>query len=225
MKCFVFGVAFLMAMAARAACVEKYEVFDGTQIQVSQGSDACYFTVSPRDVPNLVYRDFLFDSNGDFMIFNSYGQGPESTSTAAREFYFFPRPESGISSVYDGPTKRLSVTMPSGKVAVFDTATAALLSISGTKLKLDPAVNPNNGGGVDVVSTTGIYLDIGFKVGQSPSQNPNSKATFHDEVGMICEVLNSDLFTYTKDQDVLLKPKTDAELRLFLKVYCPQLKF
>lgn len=225
MKWLILLSAALGASQAFADCTDKYEIYDNTQIQISPGTDACYFTVTPRNVPNLVYRDFLFDTNGDFMIFNSFGQGPESTTTAAREFYFFPRPNKEFAYQYDANKHQLNITLPSGKIASFDTNKSILLSISGTQLKQDYNVTPSNRGGIEVVADDGLLLDIGFKVGQSPSQNPASKATFRDAEGHACQVENAVLFTYTADQDVILKAKTDDEVRSLLKSFCPNLKF
>jgi hypothetical protein len=234
MKVFVFCISSLLSSFAFAAgfgvdlnlpanCPEKYEVFDKTQVQMTPGSVSCYVTVHPRDsYIDLIYRDFLFDGQGLFMVFNSYGPGPESQTTAAREFYFFPRDKAVLGYQYDAATKQLAVTNTNGKVFVFDTNKAVLVSISGSTIKQDYEIKPDNGGGIEITANDGLLMDGGFQMGQSPSQDPKDKLTFKDPRGNSCEMKNSEIYRYTSDSDVIFK-YTDVQLNAFLKKRCPNL--
>jgi hypothetical protein len=179
--------------------------------------------VNPRNVYDLTYRDFLFDDAGLFMIFNSFGQGPESDTTGAREFYLFPRDVKPLSYDYDGANKRLAVTTPSGKVFTFNTEKAILVSITGTAFSQDYNIVKGNNGGIEITQNDGFYLDLGFTMGQSPSQNSARKVTFKDIQGNTCQVKNSQIFKYTVDSDVIFK-YNDAQLKTFLRSSCPNLK-
>jgi hypothetical protein len=224
---FVAAMSFLLLTSsqvfASAHCPDKFEVFDNTTVQTLAGNTGCFVTVNPRNVYDLIYRSFLFDDSGLFMIFDSLGNGPESETTGAREFYFFPRKIKEVSYQYDASAQRLNVTTPSGKIFVFNTEKAILVSATNSTLAIDYDVNGKNKGGVEFVKNDGLYLDLGFKMGQSPSQDPNDKVTFKDTKQNSCVVKNSDIFKYTLDQDVIFK-YDDAQLGKFLKRTCPKMK-
>jgi hypothetical protein len=230
MKLFVSLLVFLAAFSAQSAtpmptptCEEKYEIFDNTQVQMTPGSNNCYLSIHPRNVFDLVYRDFLFDTKGIFMIFNSYGKGPDSSSTGAREYYFFPRTKASFDVQYNATAKLLAVQLPSGKTAVFNTEKSILVSISGTTFTQDFDVNANNKGGIEITANDGLMMDGGFRVGQSPSQSPKDKTVFKDAEQNVCGLVNSDVYKYTSESDVIFK-YNDTQLKAFLKKKCPKLK-
>lgn len=211
--------------SAAPACVDKNEILDNTSVQLVQGRKSCYLVVNSRDNYKMIYRDFLFNGQGLFMIFDSFGPGDESTMTAAREFYLFPRLENqGLSYKYDAGSKTIAVTTPFGKVFTFDTQKTILKSISGSEVAIDHNVKPDRRGGLEFTKNDGLFLDVGYKVGQSPSQNPDNKIVFKDSQKRSCVVTNADVFDYTANQDAVLK-FTDSQLRTFLKSRCPGLSF
>jgi hypothetical protein len=228
MKLISFLAAFFFVSSTFAAdastCPEKYEIFDNqTQLQMMLSGNNCYVSVHPRDAfENMIYRDYSFTSDGQFMVFDSYGEGPESQTTAAREFFFFPRMRADLSYKYDAASKRLSVTAPSGKVFLFNTEKAILISISGTTIQQNFTIKPQNKGGLEIVANDGLYMDGGFKLGQSPSQNPKNKLIFYDTTQKSCELANGDLYRYTADDDAIFK-FDDLGLTTFLGQRCPQL--
>lgn len=210
--------------ATTATCADKYEALDNTMIQSIPGSKGCLVTVSPRNSNGMVYRSFLFDSEGLFMVFNSLGNGPDDQDTGAREYFMFPRLQNVVTYSYEPSTKRLSVTAPSGKVFLFNTEKSILVGISDTKFTMDYDVTRTNKGGVEITQNNGLYLDVGYQAGQSPSQNPKRKITFRDASNNGCSVTNADVFSYSTDGDVKLK-YDDANLKRFLVRKCPNLKF
>lgn len=229
MKLFVIlmslGVWSSAHAAVPASCTDKYEIFDGTQVQMQPSSSSCLLSVHPRDsYVNLVYRDFLFDSDGLFMVFNSFGQGDESKMTAAREYSFFPRRNGDMSYTYDKTSKKLFVTAPSGKVFTFETVHASLVDIAGTRIVQHAEVNAQNGGGIDVVGNDGLMMDGGFTIGKSPAEDPENKVTFKDAQGHSCQLVNADIYNYTTDGDNSLK-YDDAQLKSFLGKHCPNLQY
>jgi hypothetical protein len=225
----LFKVISLLILAspqvfAAPGCLDKFEVFDNTSVQMLPNKKTgCFLTVSPRTTQGLVYRSFLFDNTGLFMIFDSLGNGPESEATASRELYFFPRKTNEVSYRYDSPTQSLRVKTPSGKVFVFNTKKAILVSATNSTLAIDYEVNGKNNGGLEIIKNDAFYLDLGYKIGQSPSQDPKDSISFKDTKNNSCIVKNSDVFNYTSDQDVIFKYE-DAQLIRFLKTSCPHLK-
>lgn len=208
---------------AAGSCIDKFEVLDNTKVQSMPGSNGCFISITPRDIVNLTYRDFLFDDAGLFLVFNSYGPGPESQTTGARELYFFPRTSKNLTYNYVPSDKRLMVTTPSGKVFTFNTEKSTLVSISGTSFTQEYPLSKTNNGGIAITKNDGFYLDLGFTLGQSPSQNPNRKITFKDTASRTCQVKNSGVFRYTADSDVIFR-YNDTQLKSYLKSSCPQLK-
>jgi hypothetical protein len=220
----MFLLASSQVFADASNCTDKFEVFDNTTVQTLPGNTGCFVTVNPRNIYDLIYRSFLFDDAGLFMIFDSLGAGSDVDTTGAREFYFFPRKTNQVNYQYDAPSKRLSVKTPSGKIFVFNTEKAILVSVTGSSLTIDYAVDGKNKGGVEFVKNDGLYLDLGFTFGQSPSQNPSRKVSFSDTNKNSCVVKNSAIFKYSAEQDSTFK-YTDLQLNSFLKRNCPQLKF
>lgn len=223
----LFTMIFLLISSpqvfAASNCFDKFEVFDNTSVQMLPNKTGCFVTVNPTTPQGLVYRSFLFDDAGLFMIFDSLGNGPESEATGAREFYFFPRKTNEVTYHYDSPSQILRVKTPSGKVFVFNTKKAILVSASNSTLAIDYEVNGKNNGGLEFIKNDGFYLDLGYKIGQSPSQDPKRKVSFKDTNKNSCVVKNSDIFNYTLDQDVIFKYQ-DAQLLEFLKTTCPNIK-
>jgi hypothetical protein len=207
---------------ALQSCEDNFEVFDNTQVQTMESGGVCYMSVHPRNVDRLIYRDFLFDSVGLLMIFDSYGQGSDSETTAARNYHFFPR-QKALSYRYVPETKRLEVTSPSGKVIGFNTVKSILTDISGAKVDLSYEVNPAFRGGVEITANDSVFMDGGFQRGQSPSQNPKGKIHFRDASNKSCQLVNADVYRYTEDKDAIFK-FNDSELKSFLSTRCPQLR-
>lgn len=220
--CVLFGAS--LAVAA-PPCVDKTEILDNTVVQVLQGRTKCFLTVVSRDNYHMVYRDFLFSGDGLFMIFDSFGAGSESTMTAAREFYMFPRNKTQpLSYKYDAATKSIQVTSAFGKVFTFNTQKSILTGISGSEFTMDHNVKPDRRGGLEFVKNDGLILDVGYKIGESPSQNPKNKIVFKDSQERSCAVVNADVFHYTAEKDAVFK-FTDEQLKSFLKSRCPGLSF
>lgn len=169
----------------------------------------------------MSYRSFLIQNNGLFMVFNSLSGGAEEGATGAREYFFFPRTHK-LDYRFDAAAKRVYVTSPSGKIFEFDTEKTRLVSITGTEFTTDHVIQPGNGGGIEITRNDKVYLDLGFQLGHSPSQNPQRKVQFKDLKHKSCEVSNSEIFKYTLDQDVYFK-YSDAQLTRFLARRCPQL--
>lgn len=209
-------------LVSQTNCPSKYERLDKTMVQMLPGNGGCFLTVNPRGGSGMVYRDFLFDEAGLFMIFNSFGNGNEASSTGARELYFFPRTNTPLSYQYEATAKRLKVFSPNGKVFTFDTEKTILVEISDAKISIDYEVHPGNNGGIEILQNQGLFLDLGFQIGQSPAQNPQRKITFKDSQNNSCTMKNVDVFKYTYDGEVNLRYSDEQLLRL-LKRSCSQL--
>lgn len=220
-------MAGLANAAGPATCPDIFEKHDGTKIQQiwSDASESCFFSVVPDDAyVELVYRDHLFTSEGLFMVFNSYGPGDESQTTAAREFYMFPRRNSTFTYQWKDDTRELEVTHVTGDKFVFDSKKARLKSVSGGTVTVADYVEPSNRGGIEFVKYNGLILDGGFKLGSSPTGNSNGNSVFRDAQDKKCSIKNYEVFKYTSDGEIIFK-YDDKALATFLKKRCSQLQF
>lgn len=221
-------LAFLnISNAAEIDCPYFVERVDGTQIQQlwSASSNSCFFSISPRDAyVDLIYRDYMLTSDGLFMVFNSYGEGDESRTTAAREFYTFPRLnyEKGFTHRWDREKDELIVTSVTGDRFVFEVKKAHLKSIERARVVVADYVEPKNRGGVEIYNFQGLLLDGGFAMGRAPTSSASGSSVFTDKNGKTCKVTNREVFKYTSTGDIIFK-FDDPSLKKFLQTRCPSL--
>lgn len=215
-----------MAMADLAAdCSRQITHFDNTQVSRDfwNTSSTCLVSIHPRDVfETLVYRDYLITNKGLVMVFNSYGPGSTSQTTGAREFYFFPRPSKALEFSYEQGRNEVKVKFNERLSFVFDGKTAQVKGLSEGAVIVDTDVNKNNKGGVEIEFYNGLWLDVGFTMGHSPSEKPRATSTFTDENGQTCTLANEELFTYANG-DVDFK-YSDSDLKKYLNTTCPNLQ-
>jgi len=160
-------------------------------------------------------------SDSSLMVFNSFGAGPESTTTGAREFMFFPRKQSLSYTTVDGGLLRIEL---SDIHFVMDSKNSRFTTIEGIEFSLAQSIDPSNKGGLEILSSQKLFLDLGFKLGNAPRVQQDRKVYFQDKYAATCELLNSDIFDYTADKyNPKFKFPSDQELGQFLKLRCANL--
>jgi hypothetical protein len=206
--------------AFSASCVSG--IFQADQIEIQGDADqgSCTINLNPQNPEGLRYRSFLWDQTGIFMVFNSYGEGPDNTTTGARDFYLFPR--KGVPSFREAQKGVLEVRAASGAVFRLDTQTQELTGLEGGALTVDRALSPDNAGGVEIAGFQGLLLDCGFAMGAQPETRLNATSVFRDPENHRCEVKNSEIFSLSGGNPVI-RYGTDAQLAAFLHVRCPDL--
>lgn len=182
----------------------------------------CVVQVTPFNKPDLVYRDYWFDERGRFLVYTSTS-GPDATSTGYRSYFLFPRrrnPDFEIAA--DGG---ITVTLSTGEIMRFSADTTRILSFPGGSFTELPEISLENGGGVELHSTGGIFLDTGYRIGTVSYSNLNAPAVFKDGKGHDCRIRNGDVFsnvnTYYGEPNFIFP--TDKELAGFLARRCPEL--
>ncbi len=202
-------------------CESKIDFLESIQVQQGhwQQTDTCFISISSRKHYNMEYRNFLITSRGKIQIFNSFGEGPSSTHTGAREFHLFPR--NGRVG-YEILEDRVNITLASGDIFSFDIETAEPLELGGGEFSLDPLVNRENQGGFEVTKFSGLLLDSGFKMGMSPTWYLDRSSTFKDAFGHTCTVRNRDLFD-KKSDEIFWIHEEDKQLYNYLQKRCPSL--
>jgi hypothetical protein len=187
----------------------------------STHAQSCFLSINPIQVKDLVYRTYSFSVDGDFLIFTSYGDGPESTTTGDRELYFFPRTNK-ISFVFNDSDRRLEVTHVNGDVLYFSYDTAKLVGSNRGVFTVADDIKIGDRGGIIVQNYDGLMLDAGFLLGNAPTTKPERKSFFRDQHSNECQVDNADLFDYENENGVTFR-LNDSSLQAFLKEKCPQL--
>jgi hypothetical protein len=218
----ILSSAAFAARPAPEACTDfhvRHGAFHFQRLSSSDGS--CFLTADPFDVGDFFYRSYLLSNDGLFMVFNSYGQGENSTSSGARVYYFFPR--KSLPELMETDGKSFLQFATPGIEMILSQSETKILGFYGAEFKEDPKVNSDNKGGLEITKAKTLYMDAGFALGHDVTTERNSKSTFHDTRGESCEVLNKEVFSYTADGDTNFK-FTDSELKEFLKTRCPRLK-
>lgn len=212
----------LQTLIAPADCPNSHERKQGYSVQriLSRNGTNCILHVSPTDY-SMIYRSFIFTSEGEFLVFNSYGVGNQSQTTGARVYFTFPRTQAVPTYTWNEELNELKVITSSGHEVIFDYKNATLKSFSNANLKVSPDINPNNKGGIELSLKEDLMLDAGFKRGGSPISNPKNSSSFVLK-GKKCSFQNSQLFKYTDSGDSIFK-FDDEWLWPFLQERCPHL--
>jgi len=165
----------------------------------------------------MVYRSFLLTDDGLLMVFNSYSGQFDDKSDGAREFFFYTKSFNGFEWFVEG--ENLIVKAFDQRTFKVLLKTAQLQEISGGKVKVADKVSPDNAGGLEVLNFENIYLDAGFRLGGSPSLDPQAKTIVKNPQGQSCVIPNGKAYEYLAGS-AHLKPK--ADLQKAVAVYCPQ---
>lgn len=218
------SAAVLLGVPASAAGCPRVDPthVGGTQGYADDlGSGQCYVSVGPASTPSSIYRRHIFFSDGRLLVFSSYGPGEDDAIlTSAREFFFFPR-SGALELAMDKRAGTVSVRMGDGGRVHFDPATSEIKSLDRGDVTVSPRVDPVDRGGVEITSYTGLVLDAGFRMGESPSGRPDATSAFRDAQGHTCTVTNRELFSYAGGEHRF--KFTDAQLAVWLKKSCPAL--
>ncbi|MFP5520740.1 MAG: hypothetical protein ACLGGX_12615 [Bdellovibrionia bacterium] len=224
---FTLTLSFLLLMQtqvkAQTSCPDSRAWRDNVKMNtMTNSTGGCWLSVMPFNVKNLTYRDFLFDEQGLMMVFASFGEGDDSQTTGAREFYLFPR-KNKIPTGKFLENNDLVVTHPSGTEFLFSSKTGDVTAMSPGQLKVSSFFDPSEKSGVEILKFEGILLDLGFRMGAPPSSLSSGRATFKDTQNNSCVLRNSELFRITSDGDAYFRYPQDAALGKFLKTRCPDL--
>jgi len=193
---------------------------ENVQISRKMVGSTCLLDLHPMNVEDMRYRDYLFTGDGLFMVFNSYGEGPASSTTGARMFYLFPRRFAHPAMAIDSHGN-VHVRLVSGHILSMSAGSFRLKSLSDGKIKESVELNSKNKGGVEIQLDKGFFLDTGFTMGQAPNSSETRASSFIDSQAKTCTIKNREVFAYQGD-DVDFK-FTDDELSGFLKNRCPQI--
>lgn len=216
----LFKLLWLPNLYADCADFHYYE----QNVQFSRQSpdgNTCWLSVNP-DGRRLVYRNYLFDQDGLMMVFNSYGNGSNTTHTGARVFYFLP--------VYPlAPTVFFNqdhalVTTSANYHLIMDTQSGRWTQVSDGQIKEDSRIRRDNRGGVELSSFKNILLlDAGFTLGRDPRWNSQNSSRLVDKNNQSCDIKNELIYKYDSQGDIQMRYPNMSELYQFLVLQCSHL--
>jgi len=209
-------LAFALKAQAADPCTNYNITNDDVGAQRQQVTSGCFLSIHPYDLV-MVYRDYLLTSDGEFMVFNSYGEAEGPTMTGARVFYFFPRTQTP--DIQATATQVLVKTANPAVTLQIDRKTFAMKGVTNGKVTEDKNVLRTNAGGIELSKMSVLWLDSGFHLGSDPTADETALSTFHDSKNQTCTVKNAELFNYSSSGDVAFK-FDDTELSKFLKSRC-----
>jgi len=195
MKVYFFFVFFILSsqlLKADLICdgkswqneVFKIEKFKSSKTQI------CYVNVVPKKFTNLKYRSFHFSSLGKLLVFNSFGEGPTATSTAAKVYHFFPFSNQIDFSVED---EQIEIIFNQDHFFYFDKSTGEFSKKNNFDFTLDSMIEPSNQGGLHIKSYNKMYLDSGFAMGKDPSAVINKEVILYLE-DKVCKLKAGQIF-------------------------------
>lgn len=178
----------------------------------------CYISIHPMDVTDLKYRDYYFDNAGLFMVFNSYGEGPDSKMTGSRSFYLFPivqdYPDYSIE-----PNGDVLIQTVSGHQFLFDAKKLQIKSF-GSGQFVEKPLSPNNKGGIEIKPATGFWFDAGFKLGGVSTDVSSNLTKITGSKSGVCSIKNFEIFKYEPGNNSHPLIHTAGDLELFLQKRC-----
>lgn len=163
-------------------------------------ADGCLVQVRPANNPTQLYREYIFDQTGRMTIFNST-PGDDKTSTSMRTYFLFPQTQLPQMRLEN---KEVIVTLASGEEAVFAADEPFMKDFRSKDITYseEKTIDLRPGGGFEILSSSKIYLDAGWKIGDRAYKNPNDQSVFVSPDQSRCPVLNDYIFEYV---DVLTK--------------------
>jgi hypothetical protein len=182
----------------------------------------CVVQITPRQKPEMRYRDFWIDERGRFLVFVSVPGDDLDKATGTRTYFLFPRKQ--VPSFKLREDGNISLYLSTGQESVFSGLDSHLVSFPG-EFTEDNAVNLENQGGLELKSFQGIRLDAGWMVGSQSYKDPQGHSIFSDAHNQKCEIRNDEFFFYESMyyNEPNLRFPDDASLAEFLKNRCPNI--
>lgn len=179
----------------------------------------CRVMIAAERKDDKSYRNLTFTDEGLIQVFSNFPGTTNSNSTGARVYYLFPFKTQ--KKINEANESGLKMTHTSGAKLNFDQN--GKMSSPDLVMKVDSDVNSKNKSGIEIESfSKGLVVDLGYRMGNTPTLNKDAVATITDKNKKKCTMKNSDINKITKDE-VQLIYKTNEALHGFLSKKCPGL--
>ncbi|MBT7610306.1 MAG: hypothetical protein HN576_11155 [Bacteriovoracaceae bacterium] len=206
---------------------DHYFQVNNIKLQViERNNDQCMLSINAvNNYPK--YRNYMFNTVNELIIFNSFDGGSPTDSTGARSYTFFTKKNELQFRVLN---HSIEVKTLAGHVFSFSDKTGDLEDVKGMYYIFDEEVRGDNEGGLELHPIKGLILDEGWKQGELPRIFLDGESVFKDSLGQMCTVQNSRLFKHILDsrervdRSYFLYP-IQKELKNFLKIACPSIEY
>ena len=213
----VLFTLFSFNLFAADPCSSDYGQKLNLRYQTGKFQDGnCFISIGNVKTYNLVYRSFLFTSEGQIMVFNSFGDGPSSTSTGARVFYLWPYKNKLNYEIFDD---RIEINLVTGQKAIFNFDPGSWEDLDRARVFIDPVIEPQNQGGIEIESPSHILLDLGFRMGSTPSTDRKRMVNLFVRGNQSCR-LSIKKFIKVRSGEPVLIPDTNKKLEKLIEKYC-----
>ena len=192
--CLIFIMLLSSGLASAAVDVCKFSarVHVNTKIQTGKhGDGSCYISISPSEMPDLVYRSHVFTTKGLHQVFNSFGTGPIKTSTGARVFYYHMENPDLKLKLYQ---EHILIDFSEKLKIIINAKTTTIRKKSiGIRYLESPIISSENDGGVEILKSATTFFDFGFRLGSSPLTDLSREHTIYFDNGKLCRSENDRL--------------------------------
>lgn len=185
-------------------------------------ADGCLVQVSPIDKHGQVYREYVFDEQGRFLIFDSLS-GPYETSTAQQNYFLLPL--QGPPTVQSN-SETVTITLANGSQISFSKDSSYIASTSSDLAIEEKKEVSLQDGNLIFKKFPGILLNAGWQIGERKYRDPSAASIFSvmAENGVIknCSIVNEQIFQYVNPvtreplYQPILRYTDEASLRDFL---------
>lgn len=226
MKTLIASLLLFQSLNAFADCKpgrERKTVGNTTvEYMFFEESGKCFVTLDSNLSSDLIFRSYLFSSDGTFMIFDSYGEGDEATTTGSRVLYTFPNTQAPSFEVAADESE-IYIFSSSGKKFTFDPTISTLMSIDGVKFIKNPKISPDSNGGIEILGSQDLLLDLGFRLGENAKVDSWRSSKFILDGKPECTVKNSEIFEYRPGDpywEIPFRYERNEDLQQFLSQRC-----
>ena len=219
MKFFLALIFFSQFTYAADICDFKQIKLKNTIIKTGSlnKGEKCFVYINHSESSGLIYRTHYFDTHGQYMIFNSFGDGPSSSQTGARMYSFLPETSDLKVKLAED---YLKIELAYGISISFDLDTSYISSSVGLDIIEDRKISPYNLGGVKINSSISPFIDFGFKFGGSPIWDLSRSFDYFDKaLESTCVQKNNQIFV-KKNGEVKRKFPSNRDLVQFLRSVC-----
>jgi hypothetical protein len=200
MKLLITLLIFTQSSFASEICEFKQTKVKNTIIKtgnINKG-EKCFISISHRKNSSLIYRTHYFDTKGQYMVFNSFGNGPSSKQTGARLYSILPNKNELKMSIIGNDLK---IELGAALSINFDLDTTYINGSSGFTVIEDIKIRHDNMGGVYINSSSLPFIDFGFRFGGSPLWDLSRKFQYYDkQLSKVCEKMNGLIYVKKKGE-------------------------
>ncbi|MCB0351215.1 MAG: hypothetical protein KDD38_08535 [Bdellovibrionales bacterium] len=185
-------------------------------MQSRRGEQECFIYLSQSNSVDDMYKRLIWNSNGEFVVFYSFGKGSANTQTGAKNYYFLPQSQSLKLEIIGADV--IQVTTANGVEMRFNTVSGVFEDISGVQFTQNINFNRSSPNWIQLIGSQSFIFESEFKIGSSPKEYQFGQVNMIKS-GYTCNANNQNLFSYSSEEPSL-KIKTQEQLNALVQQRC-----